>query len=582
MTDKLGQRLSCALGAIIILLVSVHEVKGFQNTAFTYQGVLREGGLTVSDLCDFQFTLMDSSLGGSVLAGPVTVLAVDVANGLFAADIDFGPGVIDASTQWLEIEVRHPTGGGAYETLAPRQRLAPAPSALFAQSSTGSLWQLNGLNMYYNDGNVGLGTSTPNEKLHVNGNVRVDGWIGTDADAQVWIASNGTRVMSFEVSGSSTTARALPRRRISWAVRQQITSCPEPWGGTIAGGGFYDGTLATTPNFLADNFCTIGGGMNNQAGDPAGTFNEHGYATVAGGSRKRGHRQILSDRGRPVQHRQRLGYGRRPAGREIRRPPRGAFVGAGAINQATAYGSAIVAGQGNVASGSFSFIGAGAINLASGVNSTVVAGRDNIVDGSSAAILGGRDHMANGHQSTILGGRYNTTLGMRSLAAGYRAKANHDGTFVWADGTEADFISTDTDQFLVRAAGGVGINTNQPLADLHVKTWSLGLDGTEVLNDDITSRRRRRPRPGVASVDPAPCGLLAPRRAANRFGGHPKQAACQLPLRARAAGGRSRVFERRRGLPIESPVSVWNGGTEASAISVDLAGNFVSWRGSTR
>ena len=51
---------------------------------------------------------------------------------------------------------------------------------------------------------------------------------------------------------------------------------------------------------------------------------------------------------------------------------------------------------------------------------------------------------------------------------GYRAKANHDGTFVWADTQGADFPSTATGQFLLRAAGGVGINTNNPAATLDV------------------------------------------------------------------------------------------------------------------
>ncbi|MBK7146596.1 MAG: hypothetical protein IPH76_15795 [Xanthomonadales bacterium] len=36
------------------------------------------------------------------------------------------------------------------------------------------------------------------------------------------------------------------------------------------------------------------------------------------------------------------------------------------------------------------------------------------------------------------------------------------GTFVWADYQDADFVSTGPNQFLIRAQGGVAINTNTP------------------------------------------------------------------------------------------------------------------------
>jgi len=46
-----------------------------------------------------------------------------------------------------------------------------------------------------------------------------------------------------------------------------------------------------------------------------------------------------------------------------------------------------------------------------------------------------------------------------ALAAGHRAKANNPGSFVWADATEADFSSTTSNQFSVRANGGVAFVT---------------------------------------------------------------------------------------------------------------------------
>jgi hypothetical protein len=68
----------------------------------------------------------------------------------------------------------------------------------------------------------------------------------------------------------------------------------------------------------------------------------------------------------------------------------------------------------------------------------------------------------------------NTAAGDYSFAAGRRAKANHSGTFVWGDDTDADFASTAQDQVLIRASGGVGIGTNAPEAPLHVLDGSAG------------------------------------------------------------------------------------------------------------
>ena len=52
-----------------------------------------------------------------------------------------------------------------------------------------------------------------------------------------------------------------------------------------------------------------------------------------------------------------------------------------------------------------------------------------------------------------------TRQGLNSFAAGRRAKALHDGAFVWADATDADFASTADNQFNIRATGRVRVDT---------------------------------------------------------------------------------------------------------------------------
>jgi hypothetical protein len=69
--------------------------------------------------------------------------------------------------------------------------------------------------------------------------------------------------------------------------------------------------------------------------------------------------------------------------------------------------------------------------------------------------------------ATVPGGFENIAAGRFSLAAGRQAKALHEGSFVWADNENADFASTSTNQFLVRAER-VGIGTASPQAKLDV------------------------------------------------------------------------------------------------------------------
>ncbi|MEE8170742.1 MAG: tail fiber domain-containing protein, partial [Phycisphaerae bacterium] len=81
-------------------------------------------------------------------------------------------------------------------------------------------------------------------------------------------------------------------------------------------------------------------------------------------------------------------------------------------------------------------------------------GEDNIAKGLGATIGGGAGNMALGELATVPGGALNEAEGLTSFAAGRRAKANHDGAFVWGDSIDADVSSFGNDTFSIRASGG--------------------------------------------------------------------------------------------------------------------------------
>ena len=105
---------------------------------------------------------------------------------------------------------------------------------------------------------------------------------------------------------------------------------------------------------------------------------------------------------------------------------------------------------------------------------------------------------ADGRAATVPGGELNRAAGNYSFAAGRRAKANHLGTFVWADSSvDADFASSAANEFNVRASGGTRIYSNSALtmgvtlaagasawvavSDSNLKRNIRTLDGKEML-----------------------------------------------------------------------------------------------------
>ena len=114
------------------------------------------------------------------------------------------------------------------------------------------------------------------------------------------------------------------------------------------------------------------------------------------------------------------------------------------------------AGFGSTASGLSSTVSGGYLNTASGNYSNVSGGTINTAVGTFSTVSGGVVNTASGDTSTVPGGERNSAAGDYSLAAGRKAKigAAHDGTFLFADSTDADFNSARVKEFAVRCGNG--------------------------------------------------------------------------------------------------------------------------------
>ncbi|UCC29923.1 MAG: hypothetical protein JSU86_17190, partial [Phycisphaerales bacterium] len=164
-------------------------------------------------------------------------------------------------------------------------------------------------------------------------------------------------------------------------------------------------------------------------------------------------------------------------------------VGGGRNNTASMSDCTVGGGFNNSPSGFAATVGGGSSNSPSGTHSTVGGGFSNNPSGGMSTVGGGRYNSASGEYSTVPGGYDNDANGDYSFAAGRRAKVRSatqasedpetcdqdcgdEGTFVWADSTDADFTSTGPNQFLIRASGGVGIGHDSPSDELDVRTSS--------------------------------------------------------------------------------------------------------------
>ncbi len=212
-------------------------------------------------------------------------------------------------------------------------------------------------------------------------------------------------------------------------------------------------------NTIISPLSTISGGLSNIINEPT-----TGMSVIGGGSGN----QILE------------GYG---------------VIGGGLANtiDVTAINGTIGGGDGNSMTGAFG---------------TISGGQGNIAGGDASVVSGGEVNSALGLHATVPGGFYNDATGEKSFAAGFRAKANHLGSFVWADHTDVDFPSTGDDQFLVRASGGVGIGTNSPTNTLHVNGTARIQDlpttanPTDVVVADADGKLYRGTGLGGGNADP--------------------------------------------------------------------------------
>jgi len=264
----------------VIAKVHITVVAARMGTVFTYQGRLMEADNPADGQHDFEFRLYNAPSYGSQLSGTVDVNDLDVIDGYFTVELDFGSNVFDGDARWLQISVRPPDSNdpNAFVTLSPRQEVTPTPYALYAKTAGNALIGNGTINriakftgpstlgdsaLYEHNYYVGVGTANPRGMFDVDcdgGDIYLDtfssqvyiGDVDGDGDETLFTVDDNARKFTFENGnvGIGTTsplwelevANTTPGN----ATESAVTA--DDAGGAVAA---YSSTFSTFPH-LAD------------------------------------------------------------------------------------------------------------------------------------------------------------------------------------------------------------------------------------------------------------------------------------------------------------------------------------------
>lgn len=203
---------------ILMLCLLACTSAAAQDSTITYQGQLRQAGTPFTGLANLEFRLFDASSGGGQVGSEQTRLNWPIEDGLFQAELDFGPAAFSGQPRFLEIRVN-----GA--PLSPRQAVRASPVALFAL-----------------DGNAG-----PTGPAGPQGPTGASPFV-LEPDGSIEYRTN---IQIFRLA----TDASSPRLTIGHPANEVLTR-----GSVISGGG-----ASGSPNRItAGNFGSIGGGVANQ------------------------------------------------------------------------------------------------------------------------------------------------------------------------------------------------------------------------------------------------------------------------------------------------------------------------------
>jgi hypothetical protein len=158
---------------LIILSAVIFSIAVFAQSPkkMTYQAIVRNASSEL--VTNQQVGIQISILKGSANGVPVYVETLSPetnANGLIS--LEFGGGAGFDTINWADrpyfLQTKTDPSGGTNYSISGTSQLLSVPYALYAETSGDTaVWKTNNSNIYFNSGEVGVGTSSPESRLEL-------------------------------------------------------------------------------------------------------------------------------------------------------------------------------------------------------------------------------------------------------------------------------------------------------------------------------------------------------------------------------------------------------------------------------
>lgn len=224
MKSRFSVSMRVLFGVLAGSLATAKAAVPVANTV-TYQGQLKNNGVPVDGIYDFEFQLFDALNGGLSASGVVAKPNVQVTNGLFTVELDFGGAAFAGQARWLEIKAKA-DAVGAFSSLTPRQPLNAAPYALYALNAPSAGG--GSLDAAYDFGGAGAGRTITADSGAVNfagtGGLTVASDLGIGTTSPQWDVHLFRSSTNLIFPGGSITPASFGVQHNLFNVATQIST----------------------------------------------------------------------------------------------------------------------------------------------------------------------------------------------------------------------------------------------------------------------------------------------------------------------------------------------------------------------